>query len=253
MISIKSESELVMMRKAGSIVAQILDETEDMVRPGMTTKELDQFAAKRCEELGVKPAFKGYRGFPGCFCLSVNEEVVHGIPGARVLQEGDIIGVDFGVILDGWFSDSARTMAVGSISEEARKLMDVTQAGLMKGIEQCVVGNRLYDIGHAIQNYVEGFGYGVVREFVGHGIGRALHEDPQVPNFGQKGKGIPLKAGMVLAIEPMINVGSPDVLILEDGWTAATEDRSLSAHFEHTIAIREEGGPEILTKSHKVK
>lgn len=237
------------MRKAGQAVAQILDEVTPLIQPGVTTMELDRFAEKRCRELGVKPAFKGYRGFTGCFCTSINNEVVHGIPSSkRVLKEGDIIGMDFGVIADGWYGDSARTIPVGKISSQAQQLLEVTRESLMRGIAECRPGNRLYDIGFAVQNYVESFGFSVVREFVGHGIGRALHEDPQVPNFGSKGKGIPLKAGMVLAIEPMINVGRPDIHVLDDGWTAVTVDGALSAHFEHTVAITE-NGPEILTLS----
>lgn len=249
MITLKSDREIEAMRKAGRIVSQILDEVKALMKPGVSTGELDKFADKRCKDLGVIPAFKGYHGFPACFCISINHEVVHGIPSPkRLLKEGDIVGMDFGVIMDGWYSDSARTYPVGKISEEAQKLVEVTETALNKGIEQCRAGNRLFDIGHAIQNYVEGFGFGVVREFVGHGIGRALHEEPQVPNFGPKGKGIPLKVGMVLAIEPMVNLGGPEVKVLSDGWTAVTKDQSLSAHFEHTVAIRSTG-PEILTSS----
>lgn len=248
MISLKSEKELNSMRKAGAIVGQILDEMVKMVAPGISTGELDRFAESRCKDFKVLPAFKGYHGFPATVCISVNDEVVHGIPSTkRVLKQGDIVGLDFGVNSDGWFGDSARTVAVGTISEDARRLLEVTEEGLRRGIEQCREGNRIFDIGHAVQNYVEGFGYGVVREFVGHGIGRALHEEPQVPNYGPKGKGLLLKVGMVLAIEPMINAGSHEVKVLKDGWTAVTVDRSLSAHFEHTVAITP-SGPEILTK-----
>jgi methionyl aminopeptidase len=247
MITLKSDRELEQMRTAGRIVSLILDELAEMVKPGVTTKELDRFSESRCKDLKVKPAFKGYQDFPACLCVSVNHEVVHGIPSAkRVLKEGDIVGLDFGVISDGWFGDSARTFAVGKTTPEAQKLIDATRDSLHKGIEQCVVGNRLFDIGHAIQNHVEPLGFSVVREFVGHGIGRALHEEPQVPNYGPKGKGIPLKAGMVLAIEPMINMGKPEVKVLSDGWTAVTVDQKLSAHFEHTVAITP-NGPEILT------
>ncbi len=247
MISLKTERELSQMRKAGAIVGLILDEMAKMVQPGMTTAELDLFAESRCRDLKVVPAFKGYHGFPGTVCISVNEEVVHGIPSPkRVLKKGDIVGLDFGVIHDGWYGDSARTVAVGVISREAQQLIDVTRESLNRGIQECREGNRIFDIGHAIQNYVEEFGYGVVREFVGHGIGRALHEEPQVPNYGPKGKGLLLKVGMVLAIEPMINAGSHEVKVLKDGWTAVTADHSLSAHFEHTVAITS-NGPEILT------
>lgn len=235
------------MRKAGQAVAQILNEMVRMAAPGITTGELDKYAESRCKELGVKPAFKGYHGFPATVCISVNHEVVHGIPSPkRVLKQGDIVGLDFGVSYDGWYGDSARTVAVGSISSDAQQLIDVTRESLRRGIEQCIEGNRVFDIGHAVQNYVEGYGYSVVREFVGHGIGRALHEEPQVPNYGPKGKGLLLKAGMVLAIEPMINAGGHQVKVLSDGWTAVTADRSLSAHFEHTVAITPKG-PEVLT------
>ena len=247
MITLKSTREIDQMRKAGAIVAQILQDMAEEVAPGITTWDIDKLAESRIKELGAKPAFKGYHGFPACVCISVNEEVVHGIPSKKkVLKEGDIVGVDFGVSLDGWFGDSARTIPVGKVAPEALKLLQVTQKSLELGIEQAREGNRIFDIGHAIQNYVEGFGYGVVREFVGHGIGRALHEEPQVPNYGPRGKGLALKAGMVLAIEPMINAGSPEVKVLADGWTAVTSDRSLSAHFEHTVAILPEG-PRILT------
>lgn len=247
MVTIKSEKELALMRVAGSAVARILDEMCKMTEPGITTGALDKLAEARCKELGMVPAFKGYHGFPACVCISVNDEVVHGIPSPkRVLKSGDIVGIDFGVSYQGWFGDSARTIAVGSVSADAKRLMEATQMSLMKGIEQCVEGNRVFDIGHAVQNYVEPLGYTVVREFVGHGIGRALHEDPQVPNFGPKGKGMVLKAGMVIAIEPMVNAGSHEVRVLSDGWTAVTKDRALSAHFEHTVAITPQG-PEILT------
>jgi methionyl aminopeptidase len=247
MIYLKSERELNLMRKAGSIVARILDDMAKMAAPGISTGELDRFAESRIKELGAKPAFKGYNGFPACVCISVNQEVVHGIPSnKRVLKEGDIVGLDFGVVYDGWYGDSARTVPIGKIAPEAQKLIEVTQESLHRGIAQCREGNRVFDIGHAVQNYVENFGYGVVREFVGHGIGRALHEDPQVPNYGPKGKGPALKVGMVLAIEPMINAGSHEVKVLKDGWTAVTMDNSLSAHFEHTVAITP-NGPEILT------
>ena len=247
MVTLKSERELVLMRTACQIVGQILDEMVQMVKPGISTGELDHFAESRCKDLNVKPAFKGYNGFPATVCISLNDEVVHGIPSPkRVLKNGDIVGLDFGVSHEGWYGDSARTVAVGTISPDAQKLLEVTEESLMRGIAECREGNRVFDIGHAIQNYVEPFGYGVVREFVGHGIGRALHEEPQVPNYGPKGKGLPLKVGMVIAIEPMINAGHHDVKVLSDGWTAVTKDRSLSAHFEHTVAITSQG-PEILT------
>lgn len=247
MISLKTEREIEMMRIAGHAVALILTEMAERVQPGMTTGDLDRYAESRCRDLKVTPVFKGYKGFPGSVCISVNEEVVHGIPSPkRILKEGDIVGLDFGVSHEGWFGDSARTVPVGKVSAKAQQLMDVTRESLMRGIDACREGNRLYDIGHAVQKYVEEFGYSVVREFVGHGIGRALHEDPAVPNYGAKGKGLALKVGMVLAIEPMVNAGSHEVKVLQDGWTAVTADRSLSAHFEHTVAIMPDG-PEILT------
>jgi methionyl aminopeptidase len=247
MINLKTPRELDLMRKAGSITAQILEEMVQMAKPGVTTGEIDKYAEKRIKDLGALPAFKGYNGFPGCVCISLNDEVVHGIPSPkRVLKDGDIVGLDFGVIYQGWYGDSARTAVVGKVKPEIQKLVDVTRESLYKGIEQCHEGNRVFDIGHAVQNYVEGFGFSVVREFVGHGIGRALHEDPQIPNYGPKGKGLLLKVGMVLAIEPMINAGGHEVKVLSDGWTAVTVDKSFSAHFEHTVAITPKG-PEILT------
>ncbi|MBL7716071.1 MAG: type I methionyl aminopeptidase [Bdellovibrionales bacterium] len=247
MIILKTDRELEYMRKAGRAVAQILHEMIQRVAPGVSTGELDRFAELRCKELGVIPVFKGYQGFPASVCISVNDEVVHGIPSnKRILKKGDIVGIDFGVSYEGWYGDSARTVAVGQVSSEAEKLMKVTLESLLKGIDQCRDGNRVFDIGHAVQNHAEAQGFSVVREFVGHGIGRALHEDPQVPNYGPKGKGPQLKAGMVLAIEPMINAGKAGVRVLSDGWTAVTADRSLSAHFEHTVAILPTG-PEILT------
>ena len=218
------------------------------MKPGVSTADLDLYALSRTKELGAKPAFKGYHGFPGCLCVSLNEEVVHGIPSQkRLLKEGDIVSLDFGVIVDGWYGDSAKTFPVGKISPEATHLLEITEKSLYLGIEEVRSGKNLFDIGASIQNFVESFGYSVVREFVGHGIGRSLHEDPQVPNFGIRGRGMVLKPGMVIAIEPMINAGKPDVKILSDGWTAITADKKLSAHFEHTVAILE-NGYEILTK-----
>jgi len=244
---LKSKTEIEQMKRAGSVVAQVLQELAQMVKPGVSTADLDLFAQVRTKELGAKPAFKGYHGFPATLCVSVNEEVVHGIPSKkRILNEGDIVGVDFGVVLNGWYGDSAKTFCVGKVSEEIEKLVKITEKSLYLGIEQARAGNHLFDIGHAVQNYVESYGFSVVREFVGHGIGRNLHEDPQVPNYGSKGKGMLLKPGMVLAIEPMINAGKPEVKVLSDGWTAVTADRKWSAHFEHTIAITEQG-TEILT------
>lgn len=251
-VVLKSAQELVLMRRAGAVVAQILRELAERVVPGVRTAELDQYAERRCAELGVLPAFKGYPGiksaFPATVCISINDEVVHGIPSTqRVLKEGDIVGLDFGVSYQGWFGDSARTVPVGPISAEAQHLLLVTEESLRRGIAECVPGRRLGDIGFAVQNYVEKQGYSVVREFVGHGIGRRLHEEPAVPNFGESGKGLLLQEGMVLAIEPMVNRGRPGVKVLKDGWTVQTGDRSLSAHFEHTVAILATG-PEILTQ-----
>lgn len=247
MITLKSDRELDLMRKACRITAQILHEMVTMAKPGISTGELDRYAESRCKELKAKPAFKGYHGFPATVCISVNDEVVHGIPSTkRILNDGDIVGLDFGVSVDGWFGDSAKTIVVGKVAPEVQLLVDVTAESLNRGIQECREGNRVFDIGHAVQNYVEKYGYGVVREFVGHGIGRSLHEEPQVPNYGPKGKGVLLKVGMVLAIEPMINAGSHEVKVLKDGWTAVTVDHCLSAHFEHTVAITP-NGPEILT------
>ena len=247
MVTVKSDREIKLMRAAGKTTAIILDAMCREVRPGISTWDLDQIGERMCREAGVTPAFKGYSGFPGCVCISVNEEVVHGIPTKkRVLKQGDIVGLDFGVIQEGWYGDTARSVAVGKISSDAEKLLKVTQESLMKGIAEAKPGNRFFDIGHAVQTHAEAAGFSVVREFVGHGIGRALHEDPQVPNYGPKGKGMVLKVGMVIAIEPMINAGKPGVRVLSDGWTAVTTDRSLSAHFEHTVAITE-NGPVILT------
>lgn len=247
MITLKSDREISLMKKAGSILAQILDEMCQAAVPGVSTAEIDHLAEARCKDFGVTAIFKGYRGYPASVCISVNEEVVHGIPSKkRVLKTGDIVGIDFGVAYQGWLADSARTVAVGAVSQDAARLMSVTEESLRRGIEQCHEGNRLFDIGHAVQNCVEAAGYTVVREFVGHGIGRALHEEPQVPNYGPKGKGLQLKVGMVLAIEPMVNMGTHEVVVLSDGWTAVTADKKLSAHFEHTVAITAKG-PQILT------
>ncbi len=234
------------MREAGRITAMALRVVGDAVRPGITTGELDAIAEAAIRGAGAVPAFKGYHGFPGTLCTSVDSQVVHGIPGARVLHEGEIVSVDCGAIVDGYYGDSAMTFAVGEVSDEARRLMDVTRRSLEAGIARCLPGMRLHDISAAVQEVAEGAGFGVVREYVGHGIGRAMHEDPQVPNYGQAGTGPTLKVGMVLAIEPMINAGRPDVRSLDDGWTVVTADGRLSAHFEHTVAITEDG-PAILT------
>ncbi len=248
MVTLKSAHEIELMRKAGRVVAQILREMGEMVSPGVTTWDIDRFAESRIKALNAVSAFKGYHGFPACVCISLNEEVVHGIPSKKkVLRDGDIVGIDFGVHVDGWFGDSARTFSVGKVSPEVQKLLDVTEESLRRGIGASRVGNRIFDIGHAVQSHVESFGFSVVREFVGHGIGRALHEDPQVPNFGAPGKGPAIKEGMVLAIEPMVNMGSHRVSVLDDGWTAVTQDNKWSAHFEHTVAITS-AGPVVLTQ-----
>ncbi|WP_093396073.1 type I methionyl aminopeptidase [Thermodesulforhabdus norvegica] len=247
MIELKSRREIEKIRQACMIVAEILEQLREAVQPGISTWDLDRLSEELAYKKRAKPAFKGYRGYPYALCASVNEEIVHGIPSKKkVLKEGDIISLDFGVVVDGFYGDAAITVPVGNISEQARRLCKVTEESLYKGIEQARVGRRLSDISHAIQKHVERFGYSVVREFVGHGIGRKLHEDPQIPNYGPPGRGVALKAGMVLAIEPMINEGSPEIEILPDRWTAVTRDRKLSAHYEHTVAILPEG-PEILT------
>lgn len=248
-VEIKSQNELTLMREAGRIVAEILDELEKMVAPGVSTWELDQEAERLIYKKGAKPAFKGYLGFPSVLCASVNEEVVHGIPSKRrKLKEGDLMKLDFGVVYRGYYGDSARTVPVGKVSPEAQQLIDATRESLMKGIEAMRPGNRLGDIGAAVQQYVEARGFTVVRDFVGHGIGKKLHEPPQVPNFGSPGTGMKLRPGMVLAVEPMVNEGTFKVEVLDDDWTAVTLDRKLSAHFEHTIHITNDG-PEILTRA----
>jgi len=245
---IKSPEEIALMREAGRIVCEILDELEKAVAPGVTTWDLDVLSEKLIYEKGARPAFKGYQGFPSCLCASVNDEVVHGIPSKRrKLQEGDLMKLDFGVVYEGYFGDSARTVPVGQVSPVARALVEATREGLARGIKAMVPGNRIGDIGHAVQSYVESCGFSVVRMFTGHGIGRQLHEQPQVPNYGKRGSGMKLRAGMVLAVEPMVNQGTHDVRLLEDDWTAVTCDNKLSAHFEHTVLITE-GGPEILTR-----
>ncbi|MDP2299477.1 MAG: type I methionyl aminopeptidase [Actinomycetota bacterium] len=246
MIVFKSAEELAIMREAGRITAAALRHVGEAVRPGVTTRELDQRAEAVIREAGALPAFKGYHGFPATLCTSVDGEVVHGIPGDRVLLEGQIVSVDCGAIVDGYYGDSAMTFAVGVVSPEARALMDATRESLAAGIARCIPGMRLHDISSAVQTVAEGAGFSVVREYVGHGIGRSMHEDPQVPNYGRAGTGPTLKAGMVLAIEPMINAGRADVRSLDDGWTVVTEDGSLSAHFEHTVAVTD-AGPMILT------
>lgn len=247
MINCKSSRELDYMREAGRIVAETFDELKKFIEPGVTTKELDSIAEKYIVSRGARPAFKGLYGFPASICTSINEQVVHGIPGLRKLEDGDIISIDCGAEINGYYGDSAVTFPVGSISAEAAKLLQVTEGALYEGIAKAVEGNRLSDISHAVQHYVESRGFSVVRDYVGHGIGKKMHEDPQVPNFGRPGRGPRLTAGMVLAIEPMVNAGTFEVETLSDKWTVVTKDRKLSAHFEHTVAITD-GDPEILTK-----
>lgn len=241
MIPIKTADEIALMRENNRILAQLFEFITPLVQPGITTAELDREAENFILSCGAKPAFKGYRGFPATICASINEEVVHGFPGPRQLKEGDILSIDLGALKNGFYSDSARTFAVGQISEKAAKLLRVTEESLYAGISKAVPGGRLSDIGHAVQQTVEKAGFSVIRDFVGHGIGRQLHEEPQVPNFGRKGFGPQLKVGMTLAIEPMTAAGSWQIRILEDQWTAVTLDRSLAAHFEHSVAITKDG------------
>jgi methionyl aminopeptidase len=246
-IACRSLAELEKMREAGRLVGAVLSELAAAVSPGVTTADLDDLAEKHILNAGATPAFKGYHGYPATICASVNDEVIHGIPsGRRVLVEGDIISIDVGASIGGYFGDSAITLPVGQVSEEAATLLRVTDEALSKAIAQVRPGNRISDIGHAVQSHVEAYGFSVVREFVGHGIGQRMHEDPQVPNYGTPGRGPRLSEGMVLAIEPMVNAGRPEVRVLSDGWTAVTRDRSLSAHFEHTVAVMA-GEPWILT------
>jgi methionyl aminopeptidase len=249
MISRKSAKELDKMRRAGRALAEVHTELAEAVAPGVRIKDLDDLADKLIRERGGVPSFLGYRGYPGRICASVNEVIVHGIPDDRVLEDGDILSIDVGLTVDGWHADSAVTHGVGTITDEAERLLDVTQRSLEAGIDQCRAGGRLSDISHAIESLVVGEGFSVVREFVGHGIGRALHEDPQVPNFGPPGEGPVLQPGLVLAIEPMVNVGGWKTKTLSDGWTVVTLDGSLSAHFEHTVAVTD-NGPEVLTARH---
>jgi methionyl aminopeptidase len=247
-ILIKSEAEIDKMRRSGEALRQVHEAVRPIIVAGASTMDLEQVAAAKMDELHAISAFKGYHGFPAVLCTSVNSEVVHGIPSAkRILADGDIISIDCGVIVDGFYSDCAVTYAVGTPSPATKKLLDVTKASLEKAIEQAQVGGRLFDISATVQEMCEAEGFGVVKEFVGHGIGRSMHEDPQVPNFGTRGKGPRLKAGMVLAIEPMINAGGAGVKVLPDGWTTITLDGSLSAHFEHTVAITKDG-PKVLTR-----
>jgi methionyl aminopeptidase len=242
----KSPAEIEKMRAASQLVAQILDELAAMVTPGISTADLDHAAEQKVRAAGAEPAFKGYRGYPATLCASANEQVIHGIPNRTPLRAGDIISLDMGVKLNGYYGDSAVTVPVGVVREDVTRLLRVTQEALEQGIAQVKIGGRISDIGHAIQRHVEAHGFSVVREFVGHGIGASLHEEPQIANYGEPGRGPRLAEGMTLAIEPMVNMGKPAVKVLSDGWTAVTKDGSLSAHFEHTVAVGK-NGPDILT------
>ena len=250
MIVKKTPEQIAKMRAAGDILVRTLELVERKIRPGVTTKELDTAAEKFIRSQGATPAFKGYRGFPGSLCTSPNSMVVHGIPGPYALRKGDVLSVDCGVILDGWVADAARTFAVGSISQTARRLLDTTSASLLDAVEHCRVGNRLGDVSHAVQKRVEADGLSVVRSLVGHGIGRDMHEDPQIPNYGPPGKGVRLEEGMVLAIEPMVTAGRHDVRLADDHWAIYSRDGSLAAHFEFTIAVTS-NGPRVLTPWHE--
>jgi methionyl aminopeptidase len=241
MIVYKSREEIQAIRYSNQIVAKILAELKAIIKPGVQTKDLDHYAETRCKEMDAIPAFKGYRGYPASLCTSINEEIVHGIPSSRTLRQGDIISLDFGTIYKGYYGDAAVTYSVGEISSKARKLVGTVKQAFYKGIEQMKEGKRISDISFAIQDYVESQGFSVIRTFVGHGIGLSLHEEPQVPNFGQPGRGPKIRQGLVLAIEPMIAIGDWQVEILKDDWTAVTKDRSLSAHFEHSAALTENG------------
>ncbi len=246
MIICKSTRELARMEKAGNLAALAREKTAELMVPGVKTREIDRLVEEFIRQKGGIPAFKGYRGFPASVCVSINEEVVHGIPGERILNEGDIVSIDVGAIVDGYYGDCARTFAVGKVTEEAQKLMEVTERGLRAGIDAALCGARLSDISHAVQTLVEAEGFSIVRDYVGHGIGRSMHESPQIPNYGPPGRGPVLRRGMTLAIEPMVNIGSYQVKTAADGWTVVTADGSLSAHFEDTIALLPDG-PQILT------
>jgi methionyl aminopeptidase len=246
MIVLKSDKEIAAIRKSCRIVAQVLADLRLLVEPGITTKDLDDFAEKKAKEMGAVPAFKGYRGYPASLCTSVNEEIIHGIPSSRKLRKGDILGLDFGVVCDGYYGDAAVTYPVGEVSQEAIRLIEAAEQAFFKGFEKIQEGYRISDISHAVQTSVEAQGFSVIRAFVGHGIGMSLHEEPQIPNFGPPGRGPKIKKGMVLAIEPMIAAGDWNIVIKDDNWTAITKDRSLSAHYEHTVALTQ-AGTEILS------
>jgi methionyl aminopeptidase len=249
MINCKSQTELEKMRRSGQIVRQVLNAVKALVKPGVSTMDLERFAEDKIKELGAKPAFKGYYDYPCVLCTSVNNEIIHGIPSEkRVLKDGDIVSIDCGVVLEGYYGDSAITVPVGqTLAPEVKRLLEVTEESLKKAIQEVRLGKTVGDVGAAVQEYVEAHGFSVVREFVGHGIGTRLHEDPQVPNFGTRGHGTRLREGMVLAIEPMVNAGKPGARVLDDKWTAVTEDGSFSAHFEHTVAVTR-NGPLVLTE-----
>jgi methionyl aminopeptidase len=241
MIKLKSPLEIAKMHVANQIVAEALAEITTLVKPDIETLELDALAEEICRRRKVKPAFKNYRGYPKSICISINDEVVHGIPSHRRLRAGDLVSIDFGVRYDGYFGDAAVTLAVGDVSETAQKLMRATEEALYAGIAQVAVGNRLSDVSHAVQDTVEAYGFSVIRDFVGHGIGRSLHEDPQIPNYGPPGQGPVLQPGMTFAIEPMVSAGNWEISVMPDGWTAITKDGSLAAHYEHTVALTEKG------------
>ena len=249
-VVLKSPDEIERMSVSNQMAATVRDTVSSAITAGMTTGEVDAHAARMIKEMGAKSAFLGYSGFPGHICISVNEEIVHGIGGERVIEDGDIVSVDFGVTYDGFIGDTAVTAVVGDIEPEVARLLKVTEESLYKGIDAAVAGNRVGDISNAIEQHVKGTGFSIVREFVGHGVGHTLHEEPQIPNFGPAGRGELLQVGMTLAIEPMVNLGKPNVEMLDDGWTVVTKDRKPSAHFEHTVAITEEG-PRILTIAKK--
>lgn len=251
MIAVRTPAEVEKLRRAGELVARVLDHVEELIRPGITTAELDAAAKAFIEAEGAKPAFLGYHGFPATLCVSIDDEVVHGIPGDRVIEDGQIVSVDVGVILDGYFGDSARTFAVGNVSEEALRLMEVTKEALQAGINAARPGNRIGAIGSAVSAVAENAGFGVVRALTGHGIGTQMHEPPQIPNFGSADEGDEIGAGMTFAIEPMLNAGGYEVVFMPDGWTVKTKDGSLSAHFEHTVSVTD-GAPEILTQTARV-
>ena len=252
MVHYRSEDEIDLIRESSLLVAKTHAEISNLIKPGVTTLQLDKIAEEFIKDNGGLPAFKGYSGFPNTLCTSLNEQVVHGIPNNKPLNDGDIISIDCGVVMNGYYGDSAYTYEVGEVSNTIKDLLTRTKESLYKGIEQAVSGNRLGDIGFAIQNYVEKFGYGVVREMVGHGIGKSLHEEPQVPNYGRKGNGIILKEGLVIAIEPMINLGTKRIKQLSDGWTIITADKKCSAHFEHTIVVRK-GNAEVLSSFEEIE